>query len=276
LRPRAITEALTISGVHPETISYVEAHGTGTIVGDPIEVTAITQAYRQFTEKKGFCGIGSVKSNLGHLGEAAGVAAFIKTVLALENQEIPPSLHYELPNPQIDFANSPFFVNAKLSPWPKSAEPCRAGITSLGAGGTNCHVIVEEAPPPPPSSGSSRPWQLLLLSANTASTLETATANLATHLKEHPNLNLADVAYTLHSGRKAFAHRRALVCAAIRTKRWPPVRPSKASLRRPASPRTEPLHSSSLDRAPNIRTWDAASTIRNPCSVPRSIKARTC
>ena len=208
---RAIIEALTISGVQPETITHVEAHGTGTMIGDPIEVVALTGAYRQFTQKKRYCALGSVKSSIGHLGEAAGVAAFIKTVLALENREIPPSLHFESPNPQIDFENSPFIVNAKLTPWPSSVEPRRAGITSLGAGGTNCHVIVEEPPKAQPS-GPSRSWQLLLLSADTVPGLERATDNLAQHLKVHPSLNVANVAYTLHCGRKAFTHRRALVC----------------------------------------------------------------
>ena len=209
---KAVTEALVISGVDPESISYIETHGTGTIVGDPIEVAALTQAFRQFTDKKGFCAIGSLKSNIGHLGEAAGVAAFIKTILALNHREIPSSLHYESPNPQIDFASSPFFVNPRLARWPASAGPRRAGITSLGAGGTNCHVIVEEPPPSAPT-GPSRPRQLLLLSARTPSALESATKNLASHLKEHPELDLADVAYTLHIGREAFAHRRALVCS---------------------------------------------------------------
>ena len=139
------------------------------------------------------------------------MAALIKTVLALNNREIPPSLHYEAPNPQIDFANSPFYVNAKLAPWLAPLGPRRAGITSLGAGGTNCHVIVEESPVRPPS-GPSRSWQLLLLSADTPSALETATENLATHLEEHPELNLANVAYTLHAGRKGLTHRRAMIC----------------------------------------------------------------
>ena len=174
-------------------------------------MVALTQAYRHFTEKKGFCALGSVKSNIGHLGEAAGVAAFIKTVLAVQNRLIPPTLHYETPNPQIDFADSPFFVNATAPPWPSSMSPRRAGITSLGAGGTNCHVIVEE-PPALPAPGPSRPWQLLLLSAASPSALEKATENLRWRLKQHPDLSLADVAYTLHLGRKAFEHRRALVC----------------------------------------------------------------
>lgn len=239
---KAVTEALTISGVHPETISYVEAHGTGTMLGDPIEVAALTQAYRHLTSKKGFCALGSVKSNIGHLGEAAGVAAFIKTVLAIQNRVLPPSLHYESPNPQIDFANSPFFVNSKLTPWSPPAGPRRAGITSLGAGGTNCHLIVEEPPASPIAATSSsltlrvsvpstptrsvseaspiptrsvseaRPWQLLLLSAATASALETATERLGHCLQENWDCSLADVAYTLHAGRKPLDHRRALVC----------------------------------------------------------------
>ena len=208
---KAITEALAVSGIDPETISYIEAHGTGTIVGDPIEVAALTQAYRRFTQKTGFCAIGSLKSNIGHLGEAAGVAGFIKTTLALQHQQIPPSLHYGTPNPQIDFTSSPFYVNTTLTPWQRSGAPRRAGITALGAGGTNCHVILEEAPEALPSSPS-RPWQLLLLSAKTPTALDTATQNLAVHLKEQADLPLADVAYTLMVGRRAFAHRRILVC----------------------------------------------------------------
>jgi acyl transferase domain-containing protein/NADPH:quinone reductase-like Zn-dependent oxidoreductase len=208
---RAITEALTVSGAEADTISYVEAHGTGTIVGDPIEVVALTQAFRQFTQRNGFCALGSVKSNIGHLGEAAGAAAFIKTALALQHQTIPPSLNFESPNPQIDFPSSPFYVNSRLAPWPALPEPRRAGITSLGAGGTNCHVILEE-PPVLPETDPSRHWQLLLLSAATATALESATENLAAYLKQQPDLNLSDVAYTLHAGRKAFEHRRAFVC----------------------------------------------------------------
>jgi acyl transferase domain-containing protein/NADPH:quinone reductase-like Zn-dependent oxidoreductase/thioesterase domain-containing protein/acyl carrier protein len=208
---KAVIEALALAEVDPETISYVETHGTGTIVGDPIEVVALTQAYRQFTSRCGYCALGSLKSNIGHLGEAAGVAAFIKTVLALQNREIPPSLHYEAPNPELDFPSSPFFVNTRLAGWQSPHGPRRAGITSLGAGGTNCHVIIEEPPEPSPS-GRGRAEQLLLLSAHTPLALETATHNLASHLSAHPELDLADVAYTLHVGRKALAYRCALVC----------------------------------------------------------------
>jgi acyl transferase domain-containing protein len=206
-----IAEALAMARVEPETITFIEAHGTGTPLGDPVEIAALTQAFRTGTEKKGFCAVGSVKTNLGHLSTAAGVAGLIKTVLALKHQEIPPSLHFERPNPKIDFANSPFYVNATLRKWQTDGTPRRAGVSSFGIGGTNAHVVLEEAPAIEPP-GESRPWQLLLLSAKTSSALEAATANLAQHLQQHPALNLADVAYTLQVGRRSFNHRRALVC----------------------------------------------------------------
>ncbi|MDM8560645.1 SDR family NAD(P)-dependent oxidoreductase [Candidatus Parabeggiatoa sp. HSG14] len=207
-----IAEAQAIAKVDPETLSYIETHGTGTALGDPIEIEALTQAFRLHTQKKGFCAIGSVKSNFGHLDEAAGIAGLIKTVLALKHHKIPPSLHFEQPNPEIDFANSPFFVNNTLSDW--KSTPRRAGISSFGIGGTNAHVIIEEAPPLEKSS-SSRSWQLLILSAKTRSALETATANLATHLKQHPSISLADVAYTQQVGRKVFNHKRIVLCQTV-------------------------------------------------------------
>ncbi|MBW4435397.1 MAG: amino acid adenylation domain-containing protein [Pelatocladus maniniholoensis HA4357-MV3] len=208
---QVILEALTLAGVEPETVTYVETHGTGTILGDPIEIKALTQAFRSSTNKKGFCAIGSVKTNVGHLDTAAGVTGLIKTVLALKHKQIPPSLHFQQPNPQIDFANSPFYVNTTLSEWKSNGTPRRAGVSSFGIGGTNAHVILEEAPPTPASS-LSRPWQLLLLCAKTDSALETATTNLVTYLKQHPDSNLADVAYTLQVGRREFEHRRMLLC----------------------------------------------------------------
>ncbi|NEO31126.1 MAG: SDR family oxidoreductase [Symploca sp. SIO3C6] len=204
-----ILEAQSLAGIDPETITYIEAHGTGTTLGDPIEIAALRQAFSTSTQKQGFCGIGSVKTNFGHLGSAAGVTGLIKTVLALKNKQIPPSLHFEKPNPEIDFANSPFYVNSKLSEWNTNGTPRRAGVSSFGIGGTNAHVVLEEAPTVEPS-GKSRPWQLLLLSAKTSSALEKATANLAQQL--HSELKLADVAYTLSLGRRAFNHRRMLVC----------------------------------------------------------------
>jgi acyl transferase domain-containing protein len=208
---QVIAEALALAEVEAETIGYVETHGTGTPLGDPIEIAALMQIFGAGTEKKGSCAIGSVKTNIGHLDAAAGVAGFIKTVLALKHKMIPPSLHFERPNPQIDFQNSPFYVNTRLSEWNAGQTPRRACVSSFGMGGTNAHVVLEEPPPVQPS-GPSRPWHLLVLSAKTDSALETLTSNLVDHLKRHRDLNLADVAYTLQVGRKHFSHRRMLVC----------------------------------------------------------------
>ncbi|MDF5715457.1 MAG: aminotransferase class III-fold pyridoxal phosphate-dependent enzyme [Rhizonema sp. NSF051] len=209
---KVIAEALAMARVEPETISYVETHGTGTVLGDPIEITALIQAFRP-TNKNNFCAIGSLKTNIGHLDAAAGVAGLIKTVLALKHKQVPPSLHFQEPNPKIDFANSPFYVNSTLSEWNTNGTPRRAGVSSFGIGGTNAHVILEEAPAPVAEhSISSRPWQLLVLCAKTASALKTATANLVQHFKQHPDFNLADVAYTQCVGRRAFDHRRIVVC----------------------------------------------------------------
>ncbi|MGD9030392.1 MAG: beta-ketoacyl synthase N-terminal-like domain-containing protein, partial [Anaerolineae bacterium] len=209
---QVIARAQYMADVDPETISYVEAHGTGTVLGDPVEVAALTDVFRASTERTGFCAIGSVKTNFGHLDAAAGVAGLIKTVLALKHKQIPPSLHYEQPNPEIDFEHSPFYVNATLSEWtPPYGAPRRAGVSSFGIGGTNAHVVLEEAPDLPPS-GPSRPWQLLLVSAKTPSALQQATSNLAAHLKEQGDVNLADVAFTSQVGRRAFDHRRVVVC----------------------------------------------------------------
>ena len=207
---RVITEALEVANVDPETISYVEAHGTGTPIGDPIEVAALTQAFRAKTTRQGFCAIGSLKTNIGHLDTAAGVAGFIKTALALRHQELPPTLHYETANPEIDFAQSPFFVNAKLSQWRDSGLPRRAGVSSLGVGGTNAHIILEEAPLREPS-GKSRSWQLVLQSARSTEALDLATSDLARYLKANTTLDLADIAFTLQVGRRSFNHRRMLV-----------------------------------------------------------------
>ncbi|WP_160164589.1 type I polyketide synthase [Pedosphaera parvula] len=205
-----VAAAMAVAGVDAESISYVEMHGTGTPVGDPIEVTALTQAFRKSTDKTQFCGIGSVKTNIGHVDTAAGTASFIKTVLALRNRQIPANLHFEAPNTEIDFVNSPFFVNSKLTDWKAGETPRRAGVNSLGIGGTNAHLILEEAPEALPS-GSSRPQQLLVLSAKTDTALENATKNLIGYLKENPQLKLADVAFTLQTGRKRFNHRRLVV-----------------------------------------------------------------
>jgi acyl transferase domain-containing protein/acyl carrier protein len=206
-----IAEAQALAGIEAETISYIETHGSGTALGDPIEIAALTQVFRASTNKKGFCAIGSVKANIGHLDAAAGVTSLIKTVLALKHKQIPPSLNFNEPNPEIDFTNSPFYVNTTLSEWKANGFPRRAGVSSFGIGGTNAHVLLEEAPAVE-ASEPSRPWQVLMLSAKTSSALETATANLTNYLKQHPDLNLADVAYTLQVGRRVFEHRRMVVC----------------------------------------------------------------
>jgi acyl transferase domain-containing protein/acyl carrier protein len=206
-----ILEALALAGVEPETINYIEAHGTGTPLGDPIEITALTQAFRTRTDKKAFCAIGSVKTNIGHLEAAAGVTGLIKTVLALKNRQIPPSLHFQEPNPQIDFVNSPFYVNHQLSEWKTDGTPRRAGVSSFGIGGTNAHVILEEAPMIEASS-SSRPYQLLLLSAKTSTALDTATAQLHDYFVQNSDISLPDAAYTLQVGRQDFDYRRVVIC----------------------------------------------------------------
>jgi acyl transferase domain-containing protein/acyl carrier protein len=210
----AIAEAIALADIEPETISYIETHGTGTALGDPIEISALTNVFRSETEKTGFCAIGSVKTNIGHLDAAAGVTGLIKTALALQHKLIPPSLNFEQPNPEIDFANSPFYVNTKLTQWNATSTPRRAGVSSLGIGGTNAHVVLEEAPIQVKSQESKvkRKYQLLVLSAKTDSALETATKNLARHLKQQPDVNLADVAYTLQVGRGVFNYRRVVVC----------------------------------------------------------------
>ncbi|MDZ8051398.1 MAG: SDR family NAD(P)-dependent oxidoreductase [Aulosira sp. ZfuVER01] len=214
----AIAQALAMAEVDPESVTYIEAHGTGTPLGDPIEIAALTKAFRASTQKTNFCAIGSVKTNIGHLDTAAGVTGLIKTVQALKHQSIPPSLHFETPNPKIDFANSPFYVNHKLTEWHKNGSPRRAGVSSFGIGGTNAHVVLEEATSLKEqrgreAEGQGRNYQILVVSAKSESAINTATENLIAHLKQHPELNLADVAYTLAFGRKAFNHRRIVVCS---------------------------------------------------------------
>jgi len=205
-----IARAQARAGINPQDITYVETHGTGTTVGDPVEIAALTKTFREKTEEKGFCAVGSVKSNVGHLDHAAGVAGLIKAVLALTHKMIPPSLHFEVPNPEINFENSPFYVNRKLAEWDTRRLPRRAGVSAFGIGGTNAHVVLEEAPATD-DRPSSRPYHLLTLSARTESALETSTSNLVRHLRTHCDSDPADVAYTYQSGRRAFNHRRAVV-----------------------------------------------------------------
>jgi amino acid adenylation domain-containing protein len=214
-----IAMAQAEAGVAPESISYLEAHGTGTPLGDPIEVAGLVKAFGLKPAATGAtaksCALGSVKSNLGHLDIAAGVAGLIKTVLALQHGEIPPSLHFESPNPKLELERTPFFVNDRLRPWPRGVHPRRAGVSSFGIGGTNAHVVLEEGPAPATAEPSRRPQHLLVLSAKTPAALDAATTNLAAHLQAHAEQNLADVAYSLQTRRKAFAHRRAVVAGSV-------------------------------------------------------------
>jgi acyl transferase domain-containing protein/acyl carrier protein len=206
-----VAMAHSIAEVDPKTITYIETHGTGTALGDPIEVEALTQAFRAGTSECGFCAIGSVKTNIGHLDSAAGIASLIKAIVALEHGFIPPSLHFQTPNPRIPFAETPFYVANSLIPWPRGSSPRRAGVSSFGIGGTNAHVVLEEAPELEPTAVSARSSSLFVLSATTHSSLEAATRNLADHLAQHTSTNLADFTYTLQVGRKAFPHRRIAV-----------------------------------------------------------------
>ena len=210
-----IAEAIDFAEVAAGNISYVEAHGTGTAVGDPIEVRALTQAFRKSTARSASCAIGSVKTNIGHLDAAAGVAGLIKTVLALEHAELPPSLHFQNPNPHIEFQGSPFYVNSQLRSWPSTGEPRRAGVTSLGIGGTNAHLVLEEAPRRS-ESAQAKPYRLLTVSAKSASALDRAASSLFTFLDAHSEIGLADAAFTCQLGRNAFPHRRAVVVADTR------------------------------------------------------------
>ncbi|MFG2053057.1 amino acid adenylation domain-containing protein [Micromonospora sp. NPDC048930] len=206
-----VSSALAAAGVDPRSVSYVEAHGTGTSLGDPIEVTALTEAFRRGTDDRGFCALGSVKANIGHTDAAAGVAGLIKTVMALHSRTLPPTINVSRPNPAIDFAGSPFYLNDTARPWPGDG-PRRAGVSSFGMGGTNAHVVLEEppaTPAAPPATPVAGP-QLLVVSARTVESLERQTRQLRDHLAAHPEVDLGDVAASL-GRRQSMSHRRFLV-----------------------------------------------------------------
>ena len=207
-----ISEAQMMAGCEADTITYVETHGTGTPLGDPIEFKALTRAFSLGTKRMGHCAIGSVKTNVGHLDVAAGMAGLIKTCLMLEHKRLVPSLHFEEPNPEINFDDSPFYVNTTLKQWDTDQIPRRAGVSSFGIGGTNAHIVLEE-PPPRPAPSSDQGCQLLILSARSAKALDRTTNEFARHLKQHTELDLGDVAYTLSVGRRAYEHRLAVVCS---------------------------------------------------------------
>lgn len=216
----AIAEALALAGVDAGSVGLVEAHGTATPIGDPIEVSALTHAFRRSTEKRGFCALGSLKSNIGHTDAASGVAGLIKAALALHHRQIPPSLHAPRPNPALELDESPFYIPQTLSDWPASG-PRRAGVSSFGLGGTNVHLVLEEAPergaetsgPVAAPAGRGGAAVVLPLSARTPSALASAAAALADHLDARPDLPLPSVAWTLQSGREAMPERSAVVAA---------------------------------------------------------------
>ena len=211
---QVISEALAVADLSPETIRFIDGHGTATNIGDPIEISALTKAYRQHTDKKQFCGIGSVKTNIGHLVTAGGIASVIKMVLALKHKKMPPSLNFEKPNPKIDFANSPFYVNDTLKHWEADEFPRRGAISSFGIGGTNVHIILEEAPEPVQTTERNGA-QAILLSAKTELALAKMKRNLLHFIEENPNVILADLAYTLKVGRNTFEHKFYAVCESL-------------------------------------------------------------
>lgn len=206
-----ICAAQEAGGIAPASIDYVEAHGSGTSLGDLIEATALSQVFGCGERPTGPLAIGSVKTNIGHCGQAAGVAGLIKTILALQNEVIPPTLHFARPNPRIDFAGGKLQVNRSAVEWIIEGSPRRAGVSSFGIGGTNAHVILEQAPAPVHFERI-RSCELLLLSAKTEEGLERATENLADYLENNPAAEIADVAFTLQAGRRRFEHRRCVVC----------------------------------------------------------------
>ena len=225
----AVAQAVGMAGVDPRTITYVEAHGTGTAMGDPIEVTALSMVYGEDTTEREWCGIGSVKGNIGHLSQSAGIISVIKAVLAIEHGMIPPSINYERPNPAIDFADTPFYVASTLTKWQQDGFPRTAGVSSFGIGGTNAHVVLQEAPKPALVPRDHAGPRLLQLSARSAAALDAAVAQLADHLDGETAAHgeyLADVAHTLRVGRPEYQHRATVVAAdlpaavtALRTKK---------------------------------------------------------
>ncbi|MEK8127213.1 SDR family NAD(P)-dependent oxidoreductase [Paenibacillus filicis] len=214
-----IVSAWKDAGVKAESISYIEAHGTGTKLGDPIEVEGMQRAFGRYTKRKRFCAIGSVKTNIGHLDNSAGIAGLIKSVLALRHREIPPSLHFHEPNRKIDFTDSPVFVNDRLIPWESGPTPRRCGVSSFGLSGTNCHVILEEAPQPyagtgsleQPANGSDGEYHLLAVSARSVNGLRQLLEAYRTRLTDEPQLRLQDICYTANTGRGHYAYRAAIL-----------------------------------------------------------------
>lgn len=217
MQAEVVAEAQAVAGVSPDCITYIETHGTGTMLGDPIELAALTQVFGSATEKKQYCAIGSVKSNIGHLDTAAGIAGLIKTCMAIKRKKIPPSINYSVPNPKIDFEKSPFFVNTSLRDWESNGIPRCAGVTSLGMGGTNAHVVLEEIENQRDISEErkKKDCHIVPLSAKTPTALEKYTMNLISFLRREGYAEIDGIAYTLAVGRNAFPYRRAIICSDI-------------------------------------------------------------
>ena len=277
----AILAAQAMANVEPESISYVEAHGTGTPMGDPIEVRALTSAFRERSDLTGFCTIGSVKTNIGHADTAAGIAGLIKTVLALQHRQLPPSLNFDQPNPQLELGSSPFIVSTALKAW-TGPLPLRAAVSSFGMGGTNAHVILEEAPPTPattPAIGghdvAESPDQLLVLSARSPAALAAANAGLASWLADRPEASLASVASTLQTGRSQHAHRQAISARSVQDARAAYSTQSASSVASTTAPHGIQCLCSRA-RARSTPTWAASCISRGPSSGGRSTDAPNC
>ena len=226
-------------------------------------MAALKEAFAAAGEQRGVCALGSIKTNIGHLDAAAGVAGLIKAVLALRHRSIPPTLHFRRANPELGLDESPFFVNAAPLAW-ESAGPRRAGVSSFGIGGTNAHVVLEEAPAAEPSGPSARPWHLLTVSARSAAALERAAGELADHLEAGAEGGLADVAWTLQAGRRAFPHRRAVVVGDDPAAAAQALRSAAGDREAVASPSSSPA------RGPSAPAWPASSTRWSPSSAPVS------
>jgi amino acid adenylation domain-containing protein len=229
----AISAAQAMAGIGAEAITYVETHGTATPLGDPVEVEALTRAFRQSTQRNSFCALGSTKANIGHLDAAAGVSGLIKTVLAMRHKTIPPLANFRQPNPRIDFANTPFRVSGEASAWQPDG-PRMAGVSAFGVGGVNAHVVLEEGPESNPET-SARSAQLLCVSARSEAALDAALGNLGRHLQEHPKSNLADVSFTLQTGRHGFDHRASAVSSSVDEAAQVLTEPSNRRIHRSAS-----------------------------------------
>ncbi|MBU4272306.1 MAG: type I polyketide synthase [Planctomycetes bacterium] len=242
----ACADAMAVAEVEPRSIGLIEAHGTATAMGDPVEIFGLNKAFRRGTRDKQFCAIGSVKSNFGHLEAAAGIASLIKAVLALEHKNLPPSINYRRSNPAINFPESPFFVNTECREWESDGRPRRAAVNSLGIGGTNAHVILEEAPltcliprknpfspgvhagntqPLPPryipgvdagaKQNATRPEHALTISAQTPTALHELVGKYVEYFDANRDVNLGDACFTANAGRGRFQHRLAVVARSI-------------------------------------------------------------